>query len=182
MMMAMRKLMVGGKLFSFLSYIMFNYLFDWNDALWDKPIRDRHFLFSPVNVSVNLMQWWLSSDPKSPSFKHGSHLVFPDDKIWFPVEDKNTGLESKECHLNPEKPSASHFPRILMFIPKQDRLVDGERLINHFINKENHDIFKIWYIDEYSHLDVLWANDVITRIGVPLVESLRSSSSEKNSL
>ncbi|CAI4662223.1 BTE_collapsed_G0035830.mRNA.1.CDS.1 [Saccharomyces cerevisiae] len=60
-----------------------------------------------------------------------------------------------------------------MFIPKQDRLVDGERLINHFINHEANAVYKIWYIDEYSHLDVLWAHDVIDRIGKPMIENLR---------
>ena len=65
MMMEMRNLLAGHKIFSFLSYVMFNYLFNWNDILWDRPLRDRHFLFSPVHISVKLMQWWLSLNPVS---------------------------------------------------------------------------------------------------------------------
>ncbi|CAI4047284.1 hypothetical protein SUVZ_12G0760 [Saccharomyces uvarum] len=177
LMMAMRDLMVGTKIFSFLSYVMFNYLFDWNDALWDRVLRDRNFLFSPVHISVKLMQWWLSPDQNKLSFKKGSEKIFPDKKTWFPVakndDDSGNSLSNDNLHLNPKRQNSDDFPHIIMFIPKQDRLVDGERLINHFINHEANSVYKIWYIDEYSHLDVLWAHDVIDRIGKPMIENMR---------
>ncbi|SCU96775.1 LANO_0E14334g1_1 [Lachancea nothofagi CBS 11611] len=171
-MMAMRSLLVGSKVFSFLSYVMFNYLFDWNDTLWDRPLRDRHFLFSPVSISVKLMEWWLSQDPRKQSFKTYANNIFPERKTWFPTQQDPLRQESLH-HANYERQSTSDFPRILMFIPRQDRLVDGERLINHFANFEPHSLYKIWYIDEYSHLDVLWAHDVIDRIGKPILENIR---------
>lgn len=177
LMMTMRKLMVGTKIFSFLSYIMFNYLFDWNDVLWDRVLRDRNFLFSPVHISVKLMQWWLSPLPNKLSFKKGAEKIFPDKKTWFPIakndDDSGNNLDNNKLHLNPKRQNSEEFPHIIMFIPKQDRLVDGERLINHFINHEANAVYKIWYIDEYSHLDVLWAHDVIDRIGKPMIENLR---------
>lgn len=184
LMMQMRNLAAGLKPFSFFSYIMFNYLFDWNDVLWDRCLRDRHFLFSPVHISVKLMQWWLSPDPSKISFKHGADKIFPPERTWFPInnaeEDKNenTGKDtelgsSSALHLNKARKDAGSFPRLLLFIPRQDRLVNGEKLINHFINHEDKSIYKIWYIDEYSHLDVLWAHDVIDRIGQPVLDSIR---------
>lgn len=172
LMMEMRNIMVGQKVFSFLSYIMFNFLFNWNDILWDRPLRDRHFLFSPVHVSVKLMQWWLSLNPLKSSFKTFAQDVFPETKTWFPIRNEPVALD-EHLHKNKHKPVAHDWPRILLFTPRQDRLVDGERLINHFINHEPHSVYKIWYIDEYSHLDVLWANDVIERIGNPILENLR---------
>ncbi|KAL3235138.1 hypothetical protein RNJ44_02926 [Nakaseomyces bracarensis] len=156
-MMIARNLMIGQKFFSFICYIFFNYLFEWNDSLWDKSLRDRHFLFSPVHISVKLMQWWLSPDPNKVSFKNCSHQLFPDNKSWF-----NKEIDFDENRTN-----------IMMVFPRQDRLVDGERLINHFVYHENHSIFKIWYIDEYSHLDVLWAHDVIERVGKPMLKFLQ---------
>lgn len=156
-MMVARDLLIGQSSFSFICYVFFNYLFDWNDSLWDKSLRDRHFLFSPVHISVKLMQWWLSPDPNKVSFKNCSHVLFPDDKSWF-----NKDIDFDENRTN-----------ILMIFPRQDRLVDGERLINHFVYHENHNSFKIWYIDEYSHLDVLWAHDVIERVGKPMIDFLR---------
>lgn len=153
-MMIVRNLCIGESLFSFVCYTIFNYLFDWNDTLWDIPLRDRHFLFSPVHVSVKLMQWWLSPDPNKVSFKFGSHKMFPDNVKWFS--------------------GASATPNIYLFVPKQDRLVDGERLINHFVNVESSVNYKIWYIDEYAHIDVLWAHDVIERIGKPILQNLNN--------
>ncbi|CUS22233.1 LAQU0S05e00694g1_1 [Lachancea quebecensis] len=175
LMMLMRSLMVGWKMFSFLSYVMFNYLFDWNDSLWDKPLRNRHFLFSPVCISVNLLQWWLSQDKRKSSFKTYSNGIFPDSKTWFPSSGEPAKKQT-EMHSNQEKNTTQEYPRILMFIPKQDRLVDGERLINHFTNCEPRSLYKIWYIDEYSHLDVLWSHDVIERVGKPILNTIRANS------
>ncbi|CCE65847.1 hypothetical protein TPHA_0N00660 [Tetrapisispora phaffii CBS 4417] len=167
-MMDMRNLLVGTKIFSFLSFVMFNFLFDWNDLLWDPSLRNRHFLFSPVHISVKLMQWWLSPDPNALSFANGYRSIFQTDRQWFPTSDDIDVNEIEK--IDKAEP---YYPKILLFVPKQDRLVDGKKLINHFIEYENAKMYKIWYIDEYSHLDTLWAEDVIERIGVPLVESLR---------
>lgn len=172
MMMEMRNFLVGHKIYSFLSYVMFNYLFNWNDILWDRPLRDRHFLFSPVHISVKLMQWWLSLNPLKSSFKTFAEDTFPDIKTWFPIRNETVSMD-EHLHKNQHKPLPEDWPKILLFTPRQDRLVDGERLINHFINHEPHSVYKIWYIDEYSHLDVLWASDVIERIGIPMLEHLR---------
>ncbi|CEP62749.1 uncharacterized protein LALA0_S06e02916g [Lachancea lanzarotensis] len=171
-MMMMRSLMVGTKLFSFLSYVMFNYLFDWNDTLWDKSLRNRHFLFSPVNISVKLMEWWLSQDIRKKTFKTYGNDIFPDAMTWFPIEGEFS-RQKIPCHTNSKVSSADQYPYILLFVPKQDRLVDGERLINHFADYEPQELYKCWYIDEYSHLDVLWAHDVIDRIGRPVLDNIR---------
>lgn len=167
------------RIFTNLSYLMFNYLFDWSDTLWEASLRNRHFIFSPVHVSIKLIQWWLSPNPDKISFKQGSHIIFPDNKVWFPIENERPVSQPNADHLNDSRASAEDFPQILMFIPRQDRLVNGERLINHFINHEAHSTYKIWYIDEYSHMDVLWATDMIERVGKPLVEHLRLPKTEK---
>ncbi|CCF57831.1 hypothetical protein KAFR_0D01840 [Kazachstania africana CBS 2517] len=156
-MMTVRNLVVGQSFFSFICYAIFNYLFDWNDCLWDPNLRDRHFLFSPVYVSVKLMQWWLSNDLNKLTFKNTPELIYPEYESWF--------------NKDPKK----HNPNILLFVPKQDRLVDGERLINHFLHYESHINYKIWYIEEYSHLDVLWATDANKRISKPIVDFLKSN-------
>lgn len=153
-MMLVRNLMVGRRIFSFVCYVMFNYLFDWNDALWGgSNLRNRHFLFSPVYVSVKLLRWWIGAER---GLKDGYERFFPESVAWFD-------------ELNPGNKEAN--PNIMLFVPKQDRLVDGEKLINHFVNCETNVNYKIWYIDEYAHVDVLWATDVIDRIGKPMVEN-----------
>ncbi|AGO09835.1 AaceriAAL156Cp [[Ashbya] aceris (nom. inval.)] len=172
-MMQVRALVVGNRLFSVVCYLFFSYLFDWNDLLWDKPLRDRHFMFSPVHISVNLMKWWLSKDPSRRSFRNYSHCIFPEEGAWFPLVDGNSDAHTL-LDGQVRRNAPTEYPRILLFVPKQDRLVDGKRLIDHFINHEDERIYKIWYFDDYSHLDVLWASDVSDRIGKSMLEELRA--------
>lgn len=128
-MMRMRNLLKNSKLFGFFGYSVFNYLFHWNDKLWDHRYRSRHFLFSPVHISSKLIKWWMQT------FSQG---------IEIDVDQS--------------------FP-ILLFIPGKDELVDNSRLMERFRYK---------YLDQYSHLDVLWARDVKDTIGVPVLDFIES--------
>ncbi|KAL6928515.1 hypothetical protein ACO0SA_003258 [Hanseniaspora valbyensis] len=170
LMMFIRNLSItlGNKsIFTDLSYLMFKFLFEWNDRLWDKNLRSRHFLFSPVYVSVKLMRWWLSEKKDAVSFKNGkvSNLYFPDNKIWFPIKTESVQFETdRPLHIHEPK-ELGEYPKIALFIPKLDKLVDGNRLCNHFTNFEDKRLYNIYYIENYSHLDVLWSMDVIEVIG-----------------
>ena len=154
-MMMVRKIFLGTSFFSFICYTFFSYLFGWNDTLWDEGLRNRHFLFSPVFVSVKLMQWWLSNDPNKESFIKDYNQFFPQYKKWF------------------HKHQRKNIPNFLLFVPGQDKLVDGKKVIKHFQDFEMDTSYKIWYIKEYSHVDVLWANDIIEKVGKPIVMNLR---------
>lgn len=160
---------IGNKtLFTTFSYLMFKFLFDWNDTLWDKNLKTRHFLFSPVFISIKLMKFWLSEREDDVSFKNGkvANLYFPDNKVWFPIENKNvqTFESEKPFHIH-EPQDLEIYPKMTFFVPKLDKLVDGNRLCNHFTNFEDKRLYEIFYIDDYSHLDVLWSMDVIEVIG-----------------
>ncbi len=149
-MMHMRNLLIQTKLFGFLSYTMFNYLFDWTDKLWDNDIKYRHFLFSPVYVSVKLMSWWLND---KNGFK-SSKAILEDDKRWF---NEDT-------------------PAIFLVIPRKDKLVDGAALVKHMVEVEETNKFDLIYLDEYSHLDVLWSKTVLNDVGKPIVDFLQKFS------
>lgn len=147
-MMLSRQWFLGTKFFGFICYLFFSFVFEWDNKLWDQKMTARHFMFSPVYVSVKLMQWWLSHDINKISFiQHSSTFLFPEDKKWF---------------------NEQQSPEILMIIPRQDKLVDGIRLANHFNKYEDSKKFKYWIIDDYSHLDVLWATNVLEKVGEPL--------------
>lgn len=145
-MMHMRSVLVGHRIFGFLSYAMFNFLFDWDDSLWDKRYRTRQFVFSPVYISSKLMLWWLNN---KDGFINNSTTIFKSEERWF---DADT-------------------PPIYLFIPEEDKLVDCGLLLRHFEKFET-EIPRFHYkvLPKYSHLDVLWAKDVITTIGEPLLE------------
>lgn len=135
--------------FGLTSYMVFSYLFEWNDNLWDPEIRRFHFIFSPVYVSVNLMKWWLRGNVGFAMNKP----IINDPNSWF----------------------SRNSPDLFLLVGGKDDLVNGDLFLNRLFNIEG-DMKGRWNyvkIDEYSHLDVLWADDLLERVGGALLEFLR---------
>ncbi|ODQ64181.1 alpha/beta-hydrolase [Nadsonia fulvescens var. elongata DSM 6958] len=132
------------RFYGFFGYLMFHFLFDWKDNLWDHNIRSRHLIFSPVYVSSELMRWWLGKG----GFSRRRCIfdeVSDDYKAWYD----------------------SKFPPLAIFIPHNDCLTDGLKLL-YRIEKYEPDVQLVAaiHLPEYSHLDVLWAMDVNDRVSV----------------
>ncbi|PSR92124.1 Alpha/Beta hydrolase protein [Coniella lustricola] len=53
---------LNGRLYGWMGYKVFSFLFDWTDARWDRGLRDRMFQFAPVYVSAESMRWWLGRE------------------------------------------------------------------------------------------------------------------------
>lgn len=51
------------RVYGWLGYRVFNYLFAWTDLRWERRLRNRFFQFSPVYVSAECMRWWLGRGP-----------------------------------------------------------------------------------------------------------------------
>ncbi|GME79322.1 unnamed protein product [Ambrosiozyma monospora] len=150
-MMSLRNIIVGTPIFGFCSYTMFSFLFDWDDHLWDPKIRTVHFMFSPVYVSAKLMKWWLSN-------KHGQGF-----QGGVPILKAPGNWFHSDC------------PKMMLVVGGKDNLVNGDLFINKLYNEENmKDRFIYRKLDEYSHLDVLWADDVLERIGGDMLHFLSS--------
>lgn len=135
------------KLFCYCGHIMFSYLFEWNDYLWDKRYRDRQFVFSPVYVSAELMHWWVG--------KGG----FADRGCIFEHNDINIPWFNEK------------LPPVCIVVPGLDDLVNPHKLVERFQDVEskfvNHDVTVV-NVPHYSHVDVLWAIDTIETIGAPM--------------
>lgn len=71
------------RLYGWLGYKVFSFLFDWSDSRWDRGLRDRMFQFAPVYVSAESMRWWLGRECFA---KHVSHTAsrIADDQPHFP--------------------------------------------------------------------------------------------------
>ncbi|CAN6644832.1 sterol esterase 2 [Trichomonascus vanleenenianus] len=142
--------------YTFFGYIMFNYLLGWDDRLWNRHYRNRQFLFSPVYVSSDLMFWWLG---KGGFACHG--CIF-DESVdqWF---DHST------------------FPPLALFVPGRDNLVSPYPLVNRLKSYERLETpVEVVDIPGYSHLDVLWAHDVIDKVGRPLAKFIWSQVEDKH--
>lgn len=68
------------RLYGWLGYKVFSFLFDWTDSRWDRGLRDRMFQFAPVYVSAESMRWWLGRECFA---KHVSHGEFTANSSFF---------------------------------------------------------------------------------------------------
>ena len=54
--------LLPSRLYGWMGYKVFSFLFDWTDTRWDRGLRDRLFQFAPVYVSAESMRWWLGRE------------------------------------------------------------------------------------------------------------------------
>ncbi|ODQ81301.1 hypothetical protein BABINDRAFT_170863 [Babjeviella inositovora NRRL Y-12698] len=139
--------------YGWFAYQMFRFLFGWNDSLWDPAVRNQQFVFAPVYVSAKLIRWWLCNkagdSTRSVGFMSNNGAVFKHEERWF-----------------------DEAPPIMLVVGGKDRLVDGSKLLDHFSTFDAGSVVSAVTVPEYAHLDVLWADDVLQRVGVPMADFL----------
>lgn len=182
-MMTMHRILPG-KLYGALGYRVFSFLFNWSDARWDRDLRNRMFQFAPVYVSSESMRWWLGRECFA---KHKCILATKDESMQEDMEDKeeNGGSWKVEIRATSRRdddsasgeddlPSRGHrawydhqVPPFALWVGGSDELVDGRRLLRRFERgREPHvKVVHSKIIEEYEHLDVLWAMDSIEKVG-----------------
>lgn len=183
-----------GSVYSFLGYRIFSFLFDWSDARWDKGIRDRMFQFAPVYVSAESMRWWLGRECFAKqkcilSTREASREEDAEDAEEEAATSSDTPSPSPSRSQSPNpnhsltqkrrmKGSTAWYnyscPPFALWVAGSDDLVDGKKLLGRFERgREPH--VKVVYskvIDEYEHLDVIWAMDVIEKVGKDMKDVL----------
>ncbi|CAG8952152.1 hypothetical protein HYFRA_00000891 [Hymenoscyphus fraxineus] len=150
---------LNSRLYGWSAYIMFNYLFNWSDWNWDRALRDRSFQCSPTYVSSESMRWWLG--------RNG----FATNRCILSTKAELAAEELSESNPNIQASSKPWFdarmPPLALFVAGKDHLVDGQRLMNRFKSGKEPDtrVLHMGYYKDYEHLDVIWAADVVERIG-----------------
>jgi pimeloyl-ACP methyl ester carboxylesterase len=136
---------VPRKLYGALGYRVFAFLFGWSDLRWDRGLRDRFFQFAPVYVSAENMRWWLGKE------------CFARQRCILATVDGN-GNDAGEWF--DEK-----FPKLALWVAKEDKLVDGMRLLRRLEEREKK-VRIVWkkVLDGYEHLDVVWAMDAVESV------------------
>ncbi|KAJ5355172.1 uncharacterized protein N7496_012384 [Penicillium cataractarum] len=163
------------KIYGTLAYCVFSFLFDWSDSRWERDLRDRMFQFAPVYVSAEIMRWWLGSDGFA---KHKCILATGDQSAF---EEKGNHHVQGEVGLDhgddPGDPCLTapgdkawfgpQVPPFALWVGGSDALVDGRRLLQRFERGfEPHvRVVHSKVIEEYEHLDVLWAMDAVEQVG-----------------
>ncbi|KAK5940716.1 hypothetical protein PMZ80_007133 [Knufia obscura] len=164
------------KLYGFMGYKVFGFLFNWSDERWDRGLRDRFFQFSPVYVSSESMRWWLGRECFA---KHKCVLSTREENFHEEEEDESPerdreaqdeGREEKNAGKDDKGRTAwydKRAPPFALWVAGSDDLVDGRRLLRRFERgREPYvNVVHSKVIDEYEHLDVLWAMDAIEKVG-----------------
>ncbi|KAK4171482.1 Alpha/Beta hydrolase protein [Triangularia setosa] len=168
------------KVYGWLGYKVFSFLFNWTDEKWDRGLRDRMFRFAPVYVSSESMRWWLGRECFA---KHKCILATKEEWRAEEREDGEGGGEEdysvlEELYRDMEggkkgerrkrgRPKGStawyneKVPPFALWVAGNDDLVDGHKLLRRFERgREPHvEVVHSKVIPEYEHLDVIWAMD-----------------------
>ena len=166
LMMTMHRLLPGA-LYGAMGYRVFSFLFNWTDDRWERDLRDRMFQFAPVYVSSESMRWWLGRECFA---QQKCILATKEEGKLEDVEDEQD--EQEEVHKEPRDQGRTAWyderaPPFALWIAGSDDLVDGRRLLRRFARgREPHvRLVKAKVIEEYEHLDVIWAMDSIAKVG-----------------
>ncbi|KAI9883761.1 MAG: hypothetical protein M1823_004462 [Watsoniomyces obsoletus] len=188
-MMTMHRLLPS-RLYGALGYRVFSFLFDWTDTRWERDLRDRMFQFAPVYVSAESMRWWLGKDcfakhkcilmtrdeskreeKEDEQFENGGHLQNGTIVVDGNNTDKINKAEQKQLSAGHHSGLTAWYdhqvPPFALWVAGNDDLVDGRRLLRRFERgREPHvRIVHSKVIEEYEHLDVIWAMDAIEQVG-----------------
>lgn len=151
-MMTMQSLM-SNAVYATMGYLMFHFMFGWNDSLWDLRYRARELLYSPVYVSAQLMFWWLGRG----------------------------GFGARGCIFHHERTDTpwfdSRFPPLLVVVPALDDIVDPHKLVNRLKTVEEKVMqrVEVCELEGFSHLDPLWARDAPHKVGLPMLDFISST-------
>ncbi|KAH0558725.1 hypothetical protein GP486_004629 [Trichoglossum hirsutum] len=170
------------RLYGALGYRVFSFLFGWTDERWDLELRDRQFLFAPIYVSAECMQWWLGRECFA---KQKCILATKEEWKLEEAEDKDSNSGGETSHQSNNEPKQEgierrlpaawyneQFPPLALWIAGSDGLVDGRRLLRRLEQgREPHvRLVHANVIEEYEHLDVLWAIDSVEKVATEVRE------------
>ncbi|KAI4181785.1 MAG: hypothetical protein LQ346_006702 [Caloplaca aetnensis] len=170
-----------GRLYGAMGYRVFSFLFNWTDDRWDQGLRNRMFQFAPVYVSAESMRWWLGREcfasqkcilatreegqreDEEDEDEDGAMQEYFDQGRSHQTEEPGHGTEGRGRNAWYDE----QVPPFALWVAGSDDLVDGRRLLRRFEKgREPHvRVVHQKIIEEYEHLDVIWALDMIEKVG-----------------
>ncbi|KAF6833250.1 ab-hydrolase associated [Colletotrichum musicola] len=166
------------KVYGWLGYKVFSFLFDWTDTRWDRGLRDRMFQFAPVYVSSESMRWWLGrecfarhkcilSTKEDVRAEEKEDRINEHDSPTLRADDADGAISQRVVDEHSRRPKGStawyneQAPPFALWVAGNDDLVDGKKLLRRFERgREPHvKVVHSKVIPEYEHLDVIWAMD-----------------------
>lgn len=171
-------------LYAVMGYMVFSYVFKWSDSRWDRGLRSRFFQFSPIYASAECMHWWLG---RGGFADHGCILSTREqlaqeakedarDEVGVVEKKMEDGLSAVRLALSTDVDAGAanaawyddRVPPIALWIAGSDLLIDGIRLLRRLQGRREPYVRVVHsrVIEEYEHLDVIWAIDSIEKVGM----------------
>lgn len=171
------------RIYGWLGYKVFAFLFGWTDERWDRGLRNRMFQFAPVYVSAESMRWWLGREcfAKHKCILSTKEVTQAEEHIDGRSDGRPMSPRTQsavEAHRKHPKGSTAWYnkqaPPMAFWVCGDDDLVDGEKLLQRFEKgREPHvKVVHAKVIPEYEHLDVIWAMDAVDQVFKELREVL----------
>jgi hypothetical protein len=156
------------------------------------------FQFAPVYVSAESMRWWLGrecfakqkcilatreernqEDREDEMEDYYKHVSEHPERSTSPTRKRRRSSVGQKLGRARQKKGTTawydeHVPPFALWVAGSDDLVDGRRLLRRFERgREPHvRVVHEKIIEEYEHLDVIWAMDVIEQVGQEVKEVL----------
>ncbi|KAK7755256.1 hypothetical protein SLS62_002761 [Diatrype stigma] len=178
------------RIYGWLGYKVFSFMFDWSDRRWDRRLRDRMFQFAPVYVSSESMRWWLGREcfanhkcilqtrEQSRTEEREDGTDGPLASIADHPAESATSEKLQSHHKRKPKGSTAWYNEqvcpFALWVAGKDQLVDGGKLLRRFANgREPHlKVVHSKILPDYEHLDVIWAMDAVDQIFTELRDVL----------
>lgn len=185
------------RIYGWMGYKVFSFLFDWSDTRWDRGLRNRMFQFAPVYVSAESMRWWLgrecfarhkcilatresvrAEEQDDHADDRGREHALPADEADVDTDngaghdDQSSGGRSSSSSQLENKPRGysawynEQAPPFALWVAGDDDLVDGRKLLRRFERGREPHVRVVHQniLDDYEHLDVIWAMDAPERV------------------
>lgn len=176
--------LLPSRIFGLVAYVISNFLLEWSDERWERDLRARCFRFTPVYVSVEVVRWWVGrgcfaaqgcifatrEEGQMGDGKDGEEEYYSDNVA--PQIEKRATRHRGSCNRGRHAWYNEKFPPIALWIAGADQLVDGRRFLRQFERgREPYvEVVHSKIIDEYKHLDMLWAIDSLEKVGKEVLE------------
>lgn len=184
------------RVYGWLGYKVFSFLFNWTDDRWERDLRDRMFQFAPVYVSAETMSWWLGRHgfAKHKCILSTKDIVRAEEKVDMELDGFAQGNREiaalgaapesatlqravEVCRRKPRGATAwydDRAPPFALWVAGDDDLVDGRKLLARF-ERGREPYVRVVHskvVPGYEHLDVIWAMDAVDQVFVEVREVL----------
>jgi len=141
---------------TFMSYLMFSYLFGWTDTNWAKERKKKYFLFSPKASSSKQLYHWKRVTLMGQLAPYETVMKYEN-----MIKNSSSVNIEEVLKNNPYDVSNIHIP-MAIFHGGNDNLVNWPKLEKNLSVHPNCVLLE--NIEGYEHVDMMWSHDAPVKV------------------